>query len=98
MKKISFLFSCVFICLFSYGQHNVNLVIFSEDLEPFYAYINGVKQNNKAETNVRVTNLSPKISLRVEFENKVLPVLRQNMSLEEGFEHTARIKRDKNNQ
>ena len=98
MKKIPFLLAFLFSGLISFGQHNVNLVIFSEDLEPFYAYINGIKQNNKAETNVRVTNVSPNISLRIEFENKVLPVLRQNMSLDEGFEHTACIKRDKNNQ
>jgi len=95
MKKQLFILAGFFLLSFSINaQSNVNLVIFSEDGDPFYAYINGVKQNNTAETNVKFTNLTPNISLRIEFENKALPQLKQNMALEAGYEHTARIKRD----
>lgn len=76
------------------AQNTANLIIFSEDGDPFYAFVNGVKQNNKPETNVKVTGLSPNISLRIEFENKILPQIKQVMNLESGLEHTARIKRD----
>jgi len=93
MKKVILIFATLIVSVFN-AQNNVNLVIFSEDGDPFYAFINGVKQNSKAETNVKVTGVSPNISLRIEFENKTLPILKQNMSLEPGFEHTAKIKRD----
>jgi hypothetical protein len=69
-------------------------VVFAEDGDKFYAYVNGIKQNNTPESNVRVTGVTPNISLRIEFEDKALPQLKQNMALEPGFEHTAKIKRD----
>lgn len=76
------------------SQEKINLVIFSEDGYQFYAYINGVKQNNTPESNVKVTGLSPNVSLRIEFEDKAKPQLKQNMALDPGFEHTVRIKED----
>ena len=95
MKKHVFFFAGLFLLnLIGFSQNTANLVVFSEDGEPFFAYINGVKQNDKAETNVKFTGLSPNVSLRIEFENKALPQLKQSMALEPGFEHTARIKRD----
>lgn len=56
--------------------------------------MNGIRQNDKAESNVKVTGLSPNISVRIEFEDKALPQIKQNMFLEGGLEHTAKIKRD----
>lgn len=98
MKKCLMLLAAFMIGVQFSAQNKLNLVIFSEDAEPFHAYVNGVKQNEKAESNVKITGLSPNISLRIVFENKALPDLKQNMSLDPGFEHTARIKRDKNQQ
>ena len=93
-KNIFTLLSLFLISLATFSQNKMNLVIFSEDGDPFYAFINGVKQNASPETNVKFTGLSPNISLRIEFENKALPQLKQTTSLEAGFEHTMRIKRD----
>lgn len=98
MKKLHTIIFSFLLAVTATAQNKVNLVIFSEDAEPFYAYVNGVKQNLQAETNVRITDLSPNISLRLVFDNKDLPELKKNMSLEGGFEHTARIKRDRNHQ
>jgi hypothetical protein len=99
MKKQLLLLFAALICGFNVlSQNKVNLVVFSEDAEPFYTYINGVRQNDKPETNVKITGISPNISLRIVFENRALPELKQNMSLEAGFEHTARIKRDNKQQ
>ncbi|MCC6371904.1 MAG: DUF4476 domain-containing protein [Bacteroidia bacterium] len=95
MKKQ--LFTLMGLCLLSlsiFSQNNVNLVIFSEDGDRFFAFINGIKQNNTPESNVKVTGLSPNINVRIEFEDKALPQLKQNMFLDAGFEHTAKIKRD----
>jgi hypothetical protein len=96
MKKQLTLFALLFLTSIAWAQNNVNLVIFSEDLEPFYAYVNGIKQNANPETNVRIAGIAPNIALRIEFVNKALPVIKQNMSLLTGFEHTARLKYDKN--
>ncbi len=96
MKKHVLLFAGLFLLsLLTIGQSQLNLVIFSEDGDLFYAYVNGVKQNDQAQSNVKITGLSsPNISLRVEFNDKTLPQLKQNMSLEMGYEHTAKIVRD----
>ena len=96
MKKQLLFLACI--CLLSlagFGQSQLNLVIFSEDGDPFYAYVNGVRQNDKPEANVKIAGMTnPNISLRIEFSDKALPQLKQNMSLDLGFEHTAKIKRD----
>jgi hypothetical protein len=95
MKKQFLLFtSLLLLSLFGLAQNKANLIIFSEDGDGFYAYINGVRQNDKPETNVKITGLSPNVSLRVEFADKALPQLKQTMVLEGGLEHSARIKRD----
>jgi len=96
MKKTLFIFAVLLMsALYSFSQSTLNLVIFSEDGDQFFAYVNGIKQNDKPESNVKITNLaSPNVSLRIEFSDKALTQLKQNMSLEQGFEHTAKIKRD----
>lgn len=86
------LFICAGIVL--RAQDKINLVIFSEDGYPFYAYVNGVKQNATPEANVKITGLSPNVSLRLEFEDKAKPQIKKDMALEPGFEHTVRIKED----
>lgn len=93
MKKHLLLFAGLFILSLA-GFAQANLVIFSEDGDQFYAYVNGIRQNDKPETNVKVTGLNGNASLRIEFADKALPQLKQSMMLEPGFEHTARIKRD----
>ncbi|MBA2611013.1 MAG: DUF4476 domain-containing protein [Bacteroidetes bacterium] len=91
--RLSFFSGLLFLSLITFSQ-KVNLVIFAEDGDKFYAFVNGIKQNDVAESNVKVTGVTPNISLRIEFENKALPNLKQNMALEPDFEHTAKIKRD----
>lgn len=92
-SRLSILSGLLFLSLVAFSQ-KVNLVVFSEDGYKFYAFVNGIKQNDVAESNVKITGVTPNISLRVEFEDKALPQLKQNMALEAGFEHTAKITRD----
>lgn len=99
MKKSVILFIGVLMMgLTSLAQDRVNLVVFSEDGDAFFVYINGIKQNNQALANVKVTDVTPNVSLRIEFENKAYPQLKQNMPLNPGYEHTFRIKKDSKQQ
>jgi len=45
MKKIFTLSILTLALLCKLGAQENHLIIFSEDLNPFYAYVNGVKQN-----------------------------------------------------
>jgi hypothetical protein len=96
MKKSVLFFAVLFILTAGiFAQNTYNVVIFSEDGEPFYAFVNGIRQNDKPETNIRVTDLnSEALNLRVEFENKALPKLKQNVMPEPGYEHTINIRRN----
>lgn len=56
MKKILFLISLSLFSLSSFAQYS-NLTIFSEEGTPFYLILNGVRQNQNPETNIRVNGL-----------------------------------------
>lgn len=79
MKTIlSFLFVAVF-AVNSFAQ-NSNLTIFSEDGLPFYLILNGIRQNEKPETNVRVDGLvSDYYTTKVIFSDKNLPIIERKM-------------------
>ncbi len=96
MKKNVFLTLIALLAIANvFAQNSFNLVVFSEDGEPFYAYVNGIKQNEKPETNIKITDLNTtNLNLRVVFENKANPQLKQNFMLENGFEHTINLKRN----
>ncbi len=100
MKKIQLAIACMLlISLSAWSQSKLNLVIFSEDGDQFTLFVNGIKQNNNPESNVKVTELtSANVNMRIEFSDKALLQLKQSMAMELGFEHTYKIKRDKNNQ
>lgn len=56
MKKIILLFALCFTSINFFGQTS-NLTIFSEEGTPFYLILNGVRQNQNPETNIRVNDL-----------------------------------------
>jgi hypothetical protein len=96
MKKVNF--TLLFLALAlgnAFAQNYFNLILFSESGETFDAYVNGVKQNANPESNIKITQLnSTAVNVRVVFENKSYPQLKQNFMLENGFEHTVNIKRN----
>ena len=85
----------------SMGQGS-NLTVFSDDCERFYLILNGIRQNEKPETNIRVMALSnPYYSARIifekqgisEIEKKMMPVQDQ---MNGGYmDVTYKIKRNK---
>lgn len=57
-----------------------NLIVFSEDGQKFYLILNGIRQNNTPETNVKVTNLTmPYYSTKIIFEDQSIPMIEKKM-------------------
>jgi len=105
MKKI-FFFILLALPFFSNAQINMNygnLVVFSEDGDKFFLIINGEKQNEVAQTNIRIEELNqPYYSARVIFEDKALmPITKNNLMIQDAegvfVDVTYKIKKDKNN-
>lgn len=84
--KINLLFVLMLISGFAFGQAN-NLVVFSNDGYRFTLIVNGLKQNEKPETNVKVTGLTaPNYKLRVIFEDANNATIDQNIYMAWGGE------------
>lgn len=77
------------------SQAQTNLVLFTENGERFTAILNGLRQNDKPETNVRVTALNAEFyKLKVIFENTTLGEKNFNLTLEPGMESTYVVKKN----
>lgn len=94
MKKT--LLSLLTIILLSYNvQAQSNAIIFTENGERFYAILNGLRQNDKPQTNVKITGLNASFfKLKVIFEDKNLGEKNFNLALEENMETTVVIKKN----
>lgn len=59
-----------------FAQLPSRITVFSEDGNPFYLVLNGIKQNDKPLTNVLVDGLTlPTYKVRVMFENAAIPAI-----------------------
>lgn len=76
LRFVLLLYSLFAFCIEVDGQINNNLVVFCNDGERFTLIVNGLMENEKPETNVRVVNLDLKVyEVKVIFENpKMKPV------------------------
>lgn len=82
MKKVFLLFisSLFMLSSFQHLSAQNDLVLFSEQGERFYVVIDGVKQNAKPETNVKVTGLKqPMVTAKVIFDGGKLPDVDQKI-------------------
>ena len=76
MKKLLSLLILPSLIFFNANAQNNDLVIFAEEATPFYLVMNGIKQNEKAETNVKITDIqTTNNSVKIIFENQSIPVL-----------------------
>ena len=79
-----------------------NLTIFSEDGDKFYLILNGERQNNTPQTNLRVEELpQPYYNAKILFEDKSIPEVSKNHLMLTDFNNTFmdvtyKIKKDKN--
>lgn len=97
MKKIYLLALAAIFALNAVAQQKSNVVVFSEDGETFFAFLNGVKQNTTAQSNVKITGIpGDGASLRLVFANSSDQPLKQDLYfVEPNQEHTIKVKRDK---
>ena len=102
--KFTLIFLLMLGTMSSYAQAQLgNLTIFSEDGDKFYLVLNGEKQNDIAQTNLRIEELNqPYYNAKIQFEDKTLmDISKSNLTITD-FEGvyqdvTYKIKRDKNN-
>lgn len=86
MKKITSLLIALVAITAAYAQNN-NLVVFSQNGERFTLVLNGIRQNAKPETNVKVTGLNaPNYKAKIIFEQKNLFDVDQNIYMMSGGE------------
>ncbi len=90
MKKIIYTLVLLSNSISFYAQQTSNLIVFSEDGLPFYLVLNGVRQNAKAETNIKVDGLSqPYYAAKIIFEDKTQPVLEKKVLQMQGVDETG---------
>ncbi len=104
-KKILLPISILFIlCSVATAQNVGALTIFSENGEKFFLILDGQRQNNVAQTNVRIEGLThPNYTAKIIFEDKALPEVSRNyLAIADGnqtmMDVTYKIKHDKNGQ
>lgn len=62
-----------------------NMVIFSNENKRFTVFVNGHKQNDRPEANVKIIGLDAYVNaVRIEFEESVVPSFNQNIYLVDG--------------
>lgn len=94
IKKILTLAIIVSFGLIANAQ-TANLILFTENGEQFTAIMNGIRQNAKPETNVKITGLNAEYyKLKVIFDNQALGEKNFNINLALGEETTYCIKKN----
>lgn len=89
MKKMILLVSGMIMCALTFAQPTGILTIFSEDGHRFFLILNGQRQNDKAETNIRVERLTQQYySAKIIFEDKTLGDISKNIQIATGGEST----------
>lgn len=78
-----------------------HLTVFSDEGDKFFLILNGERQNNVAQTNIRVEDLTqPQYSTKIIFEDQTLGEISKTLYLNDGsgtlMDVTYKIKRDKN--
>lgn len=102
MKKITFLLLAYLpLSLFAQTPKTGNLTIFSEDGDKFFVVLNGEKQNNVAQANLRIEELpSPQYHVKIIFEDSsIAPLTKGSLSIagldDVLMDVTYKLKKDK---
>ncbi len=94
MKKLFLLALGLMMAFYSQAQTS-NAILFTENGERFTAILNGIRQNEKPETNVKITGLNAEFyKLKVIFESTALGEKNFNLALQLGMENTYVIKKN----
>ncbi|MEI6898588.1 MAG: DUF4476 domain-containing protein, partial [Bacteroidota bacterium] len=102
MKKTTlyFLISMVIMMIPAISKAQMtNLVFFTEQGERFSVVLNGVLQNDKPETNIKITDLpAPTYKLKILFADANIPELDKTLMYQQGTETTFNIKKNNKGQ
>lgn len=95
MKKFTLAVLFVLTAAATHAQLS-NAVLFTEEGERFTVILNGLKQNETPETNVRLKGLNAEFyKLKVIFQDAVIGERNFNLNLQLGMENTFAIKKNK---
>lgn len=96
MKQITLFFALLLGSLATYAQ-KANLVIFSDEGTKFYVVVNGLRVNDQALSNVRITDLNyDYVNAKIVFEDALIPdIEKKTLMLERGSEATYVVKKNK---
>lgn len=96
MKTIYTFALCMFAAATTFAQKS-NVIFFSEQALPFYLHINGVKQNEVPQTNIKVTDLTPEVGYKalIVFQDNTIPSMNKPFYLDANQEVTLNIKKNK---
>ena len=85
MKKLITFSFLLFCSINLFAQTTSNIIVFTEQGEQFWLVVNGVKQNNDPQTNVKVTGLNqPSYKVKVIFKDNTIPDLDKTVYLMDG--------------
>ncbi len=94
MKKILLIIITSF-CSCQIWAQTANAVLFTENGEKFTAILNGIRQNDRSETNVKITGLNAEYyKLKVIFDNKAFGERNFNLAVQIGNESTYSIRKN----
>lgn len=94
MKKAVLLLLAVYATVQAFAQTS-NLVFYSSGGERFYVILQGIRQNEKAETNVKVTGLpQPYYEVKIIFEDKALGEIKKMLNFNPGTETVFNLMRN----
>lgn len=95
MKKHFIILVSFLLIASSVFSQKSNLVFFTEQGEPFYVILNGIKQNADARTNVKITDLiAPSYKCKIIFKNSNMGQLDKTIYINQGTETTYTIRKN----
>lgn len=96
MKHVTLALGFMIGALSSYAQ-KANLVIFSDEGSKFYLVVNGLRVNDQALSNVRLTDLNyDYVNAKIVFEDALIPdIEKKTLMLQRGYESTYIVKKNK---
>ncbi len=98
MKKLIFTLVVAFYAVSAFAQTGSNFIFFAEQGEAFFVIINGIRQNEEPQTNVKVQNVNAMvIKAKIIFADKALGEIDKTIPTPEfPSEVTFNVRKDKN--
>ncbi len=94
MKRIALALFCILLSAKMVSAQS-NAILFTENGERFTAILNGVRQNEKPETNVKITGLNAEFyKLKVIFEDPALGEKNMNLYINQGSETSYSLRKN----